>query len=85
MNLEVQALVSMATEGEELDRSEAERPPSSPLKDPFVGNLSKCIPLPPNHLGDVRRGNLQFDSCFEGGIELLAISRDISVYTVPTL
>ena len=54
----------MAADGEELCRSEVEQPPS---KEPFVGNLSKCIPLPPDRLGDVRRGDLQFDSCFEGG------------------
>ena len=44
-------------------------PESGHPKDPFVGNVSKCIPLPPDHPtdGGVRRGKLQFDACFEGG------------------
>lgn len=37
------------------------------LKNPFVGNVSKYIPLPAEHGRAVKRGNLQFDSCFEGG------------------
>lgn len=40
---------------------------SSPLKDPFVGNVSKRIPLPPDCSGGVTKGHLQFDACFEGG------------------
>lgn len=44
-------------------------PESGHPKDPFVGNVSKCIPLPPDHPtdGGVKRGELQFDACFEGG------------------
>lgn len=44
-------------------------PESGHPKDPFVGNVSRCIPLPPDHPtdGGVKRGKLQFDACFEGG------------------
>lgn len=40
---------------------------ASPVKEPFVGNVSKCTPLPPNHSGTARKGHLQFDACFETG------------------
>ena len=43
-------------------------PERASLKNPFVGNVSKLIPLPPEHRGGVRKGRLQFDACFEGGI-----------------
>ena len=33
----------------------------------FVGNLSAHVSLPAEHTGQVRRGNLIFDACFEGG------------------
>lgn len=47
--------------------SEREGEASGQLKNPFVGNVSKHIPLPAEHSRAVKRGNLQFDSCFEGG------------------
>ena len=37
------------------------------LKDPFVGNVSKLVPLPVDHKGPPMRGHLLFDACFEGG------------------
>ena len=41
--------------------------PKVTLNEPFAGNLSKYIPLPPGHIGPPSRGYLQFDACFEGG------------------
>lgn len=41
--------------------------PGSSPKEPFVGNVSKCIPLPPDCEDPKRKGLLQFDACFEGG------------------
>ena len=38
------------------------------LKDPFVGNVSKLVPLPVDHKGPPMRGHLLFDACFEGGV-----------------
>lgn len=35
--------------------------------EPFVGNVSKCCPLPPEHTGPPKKGMLEFDACFEGG------------------
>ncbi len=65
--------------GEELARQPctSEASPAqtaSPLKEPFVGNVSKCVPLPPEHSGAVQRGQLQFDACFETGNVLTAPS-----------
>lgn len=42
---------------------------SSSLKEPFVGNVSKFIPLPAetDRGSSVKKGLLQFDACFEGG------------------
>lgn len=34
----------------------------------FVGNLCAYISLPAGHAGEIRKGNLMFDACFEGGI-----------------
>lgn len=34
----------------------------------FVGNLCAHISLPTEHVGQVCKGNLIFDACFEGGI-----------------
>ena len=64
---------SMACEGEGLPVT----PESGPPKDPFVGNVSRCIPLPPDHPtdGGIRRGNLQFDACFEGGESNMLVPR----------
>ena len=56
----------MATEGATSSSSGEGQAPSQ-LKNPFVGNVSKHIPLPAEHGRAVKRGNLQFDSCFEGG------------------
>lgn len=50
--------------------SEAERSSGGALKNPFVGNVSKFIPLPSGHKGDVKKGRLLFDACFEGGEQL---------------
>ena len=33
----------------------------------FVGNLCAHISLPTGHVGQVCKGNLVFDACFEGG------------------
>ena len=38
------------------------------LKDPFVGNVSKLVPLLVDHKGPPMRGHLLFDACFEGGV-----------------
>lgn len=40
---------------------------------PFIGNLSKYIPLPSGHAGPPSRGYLQFDACFEGGDQYVLI------------
>ena len=38
------------------------------LKNPFVGNVSKLVPLPPDKRAEcAKRGRLQFDACFESG------------------
>ena len=47
--------------------SEAEYSSGGALKNPFVGNVSKHIPLPSEYKGSVKKGRLQFDACFEGG------------------
>ena len=51
--------------------SEEERPTSSAsgvLKNPFVGNVSKFVPLlPSEQKAAVKKGRLQFDACFESG------------------
>ncbi len=39
----------------------------NPTREPFVGNVSMCTPLPPYHSGPVRKGLLRFDACFETG------------------
>ena len=51
-------------EGESLDTSSQAK---VILKDPFVGNVSKLVPLPVDHKGPPMRGHLLFDACFEGG------------------
>ena len=51
-------------EGESLDTSSQAK---VILKDPFVGNVSKLIPLPVDHKGPPMRGHLLFNACFEGG------------------
>ena len=40
---------------------------SSTLNEPFVGNITKCIPLPPDYTGPPKAGHLEFEACFEGG------------------
>ena len=61
----------MAERGEDLDfRNGGQKP--SPLKEPFVGNVSKCFALPPDCSGGAKKGNLQFDACFEGGTLMYA-------------
>lgn len=55
--------VIMATEGP----NGAERASGGALKNPFVGNVSKVVPLPSEHRGGAKKGRLQFDACFEGG------------------
>ena len=40
------------------------------LKNAFVGNVSRHTPLPAEHRKSAKRGNLQFDACFEGGKRL---------------
>ena len=51
-------------QGESLDTSSQAK---VILKDPFVGNVSKLVPLPVDHKGPPMRGHLLFDACFEGG------------------
>ena len=46
-------------------RNDGRKP--SPLKEPFVGNVSKCFALPPDCSSGAKKGHLQFDACFEGG------------------
>ncbi|CAI8010138.1 Cytosolic carboxypeptidase 6, partial [Geodia barretti] len=54
-----------------LQEQRGERPTSSTrgaLKNPFVGNVSKYVPLPPSEQrAGVKKGRLQFDACFESG------------------
>ena len=45
----------------------AEQVSESALKNPFVGNVSQFVPLPPEHSGPLKKGDLRFDACFEGG------------------
>lgn len=52
------------TEGENLDSSGQDK---VVLEDPFVGNVSKLVPLPVDHKGPPKKGYLIFDACFEGG------------------
>lgn len=42
---------------------------SSSLKEPFVGNVSRFTPLPPDADSEcsAEKGLLQFDACFEEG------------------
>ncbi len=53
--------------------AEAEKPvqeaTSTPLEEPFAGNVSQCTPLPAE-VRTGRKGFLQFDACFEGGDEI---------------
>ena len=37
------------------------------LRETFIGNVSKCIPLPEENSGPAKKGHLQFDAAFEGG------------------
>ncbi len=37
--------------------------------EPFAGNVSKCTPLPPDSEDSKRKGLLEFDACFEGGVK----------------
>jgi hypothetical protein len=45
------------------------------LKDPFIGNVSKLVPLPVDHKGPPMRGHLIFDACFEGGGDQLVVAK----------
>ena len=51
----------------ESEAADAESQAKVLAKDPFVGNVSKLIPLPVDHKGPPMRGHLLFDACFEGG------------------
>jgi hypothetical protein len=52
------------------------------LKDPFVGNVSKLVPLPVDHKGPPMRGHLIFDACFEGGGDQLVVAKATFIYYV---
>ena len=57
-------LANMAERSEVVDTSSQAK---VLLKEPFVGNVSKLVPLPVDHKGPPMRGHLLFDACFEGG------------------
>ena len=58
----------MAERGEVIDTSSQAK---VILKEPFVGNVSKLVPLPVDHKGPPMRGHLLFDACFEGGEDVI--------------
>ena len=64
---------SSGSAAEEKPREEA---PGSPVKEPFVGNVSRFTPLPADTdaEGPAKKGFLQFDACFEGGDEWLLLA-----------
>ena len=80
--------VGMATSGEELEspdqasQEEKSRPPSA-LNEPFVGNVSKYTPLPPDYIGREKKGHLQYDACFECGELAAPLSPTHLSYTPP--
>ena len=61
--------VHMASKGLEAEQESGDTSSQAKvvLKDPFVGNVSKLVPLPVDHKGPPMRGHLLFDACFEGG------------------
>ena len=40
------------------------------IEEPFVGNVTECIPLPPDYKGRPKKGCLRFEARFEGGEEI---------------
>lgn len=61
--------MKMATAGCGVEKERAASSTSGALKNPFVGNVSKFVPLPPSEqkAASVKKGRLQFDACFESG------------------
>ena len=59
----------MATAGCGGEKERAASSTSEALKNPFVGNVSKFVPLPPSEqkVASVKKGRLQLDACFESG------------------
>ena len=60
----------MATEMTSASAVEGNGEASGLLKNAFVGNVSRHTPLSAEHKKSTKRGNLQFDACFEGGKRL---------------
>ena len=57
-----------ATAAQAVDKGAVEAARNS-YKEPFAGNVSKCTPLPPDCQDSKRKGLLEFDACFEGGVK----------------
>ena len=60
-------VIKMATAGCGGEKERAASSTSRALKNPFVGNVSKFVSLPPSEqkAANVKKGRLQFDACFE--------------------
>lgn len=49
----------------------------STYKEPFSGNVSNCTPLPPDCQDSKRKGLLEFDARFEGGVIFFSLATDV--------
>lgn len=60
----------MTSPSPELASSDAskEETAATSLEQPFAGNVSQYTPMPPDGETVGKKGLLQFDACFEGGV-----------------
>ena len=64
-------MAASSTVGEDVSCTSLDTKMQTPIepkcKDRFVGNVSNYAPLPEGFKKPIRRGNLVFNACFEGG------------------